>query len=264
MLTERRGMVSFTQRIGNLSYLHYTLRHTECFRCGSRRGSHFKRLFFWAQADEFWSPDHQKNSFPPCFFCQSYSKCNSNFGILFFNLPERMEQKKKICESSDSRWLCVELFEKEVVLFLVFYLFSRCLSTAFYFIRNQSLMLQETVLFEHKVIRKEFFFSPHKKKSYEAQEIVWRKSTKIWSQLLMTCCPLVGFCCQTLVFVSHFFLVPLCCYFWNNFCSRNTVHFLFLQIHEGSEIVKSYVYNHSTKNHWLSISICCNGTHLLA
>lgn len=31
-------------------------------------------------------------------------------------------------------------FEKEVVLFLVFYLVSRCLSATLYFVRNQSLM----------------------------------------------------------------------------------------------------------------------------
>lgn len=67
-------------------------------------------------------------------------------------------------------------FEKEVVLFLVFYLVSRCLSATLYFVRNQSLVWQETVLFEHKVIRK--VLSLNKRKSSEVQEIVWQKVRK--------------------------------------------------------------------------------------
>ena len=95
--------------------------------------------------------------------------------------------------------MCWTIFEKEVVLFLVFYLVSRCLSASLYFVRNQSLMWQETVLFEHKVIRK--VLSLNKKKSSEVQEISLRKSMKIWTQLLITWCPLVVFLLHWYMFV---------------------------------------------------------------
>lgn len=57
-------------------------------------------------------------------------------------------------------------------------------------------MWQETVLFEHKRTRK--VLSLNKTKSSEVQEIVWGKSMKIRTQLLITWCPLV-------VFLSHWY-----------------------------------------------------------
>lgn len=49
-------------------------------------------------------------------------------------------------------------FEKEVVLFLVFNLTSRFLSATLYFVINQSLMWQETVLCERKLVGNVIFF----------------------------------------------------------------------------------------------------------
>lgn len=56
-----------------------------------------------------------------------------------------------------------------------FHLISRCLSATLYFVRNQSLMWQETVLFEHKVIWK--VLSLNKKNRHKCK-IVWQKLWK--------------------------------------------------------------------------------------
>lgn len=59
------------------------------------------------------------------------------------------------------------------VIFGFFNLASRCLSATLYFVRNQSLMWQETVLFEHKVIRK--VLSLNKKNRLKCKrEKVWK------------------------------------------------------------------------------------------
>lgn len=139
------------------------------------------------------------NSF---FFHQSYSKCNNNFGILFIIKEEW--RKKNISESSVSHWLCIELFWKGGSVIFGFYLVSRCLSATLYFVRNQSPMWQETVLFEHKVIRK--VLSLNKKILWSARDSL-TKSMKNMNptfnyMMLLGCFPL------TMVYFSLFLHVP--------------------------------------------------------
>lgn len=74
--------------------------------------------------------------FSPFFF--SYSKCNSDFGFLY--LPPRQNGGG----SSGPRWRCVwTAFCKGGSGIFGFHRVWRCLSAALYFIRNQSLTLQE-------------------------------------------------------------------------------------------------------------------------
>lgn len=73
--------------------------------------------------------------------------------------------------SSGSRWLCVETaFVKEVVVIFGFRLVWRCLSAALYFIRNQSVTLQENS--PAGTQRKDFLW---RKISWSARENVWKQ-----------------------------------------------------------------------------------------
>lgn len=201
-------MVSFTQLIENFSYIlstsQHTLRRRECFRCGLRRGSHFNfmesetSLCFWAQADVLGSPDHQIASF---FVSHTV---NVTTILAFFLLSRKNGEKKNISESSVSHWLCIELFWKGGSVIFGFYLVSRCLSATLYFVRNQSPMWQETVLFEHKVIRK--VLSLNKKILWSARDSL-TKSMKNMNptfnyMMLLGCFPL------TMVYFSLFLHVP--------------------------------------------------------
>lgn len=118
-------------------------------------------LCFWAQADESGSPDF--------FFLKSViQKVKQQFWHSL--LSSRKNGGKRNC--------FYRLFEKEVVLFLVFISFQDACLPLCTWVRNQSLMWQETVLCEHKAFRK--LLSLNKKNHLKCKRVWKNMNQTFW------------------------------------------------------------------------------------
>lgn len=174
----------------------------------------------------------KKRFFPHLFFCHTVNVT----AILAFCITTQKEWRKELRLPLA---VCLNGFCKGGSVIFGFHLVWRCLSAALYFIRNQSLMLQENSPVWAQSHQKGFSL---KENLMKCKREVWKQEASFESMLSLGCLR------QTSVYFLMLMVPSWLRHLWPHY-------FLFLQMTEKKKKKKGpNIYNHSTRNGRFNLS----------